>query len=72
MYEIPSCPFPVYTVLTDLQRTESVTSAECEMLNDDKGMFGSETSPEMMVKTAKLLLKTGFSTESEILEGDYN
>ena len=72
MCEIPSCLFPVYTVLTDLQRTESVTSAEWEMLNDDKGMFGSETSPEMMVKTAKLLLKKGFPTESEILESDYN
>ena len=42
------------------------------MLNEDKGMFGSATSPEMMVKTARFLEKMGFEPESKILEGEHN
>ena len=71
----PSClfsPISVYTVLVDLKQSELVTCDECEMLNEDKGMFGSATSPEMMVKTARLLEKKGFEKECKILEGEHN
>ena len=64
------CPFSLLSVQAVVAELH-VTTAEGERLNDvnDVIRIQRSQSPEVMVKTAKVLQKYGFKMESEMISG---
>ena len=66
---VPSVLSP--PVLAELVQADLITSEECRQLSDPSDVVRTQTlkSPEVMTKTAGILLRHGFEKESSLLAG---
>ena len=72
MCDCPPCPLSsLSTVLVELQQANLITNEECRRLDDSRGVVRVQSgkSPEILTKTADVLRRHGFETESIHLSG---